>query len=245
MKKNNKYTYKDGKQINEKSGRVYDVDGSRLPSVTSILGKTKDEQFLKDWIKKVGEAEAERIKNNSSRRGTSMHKFLESHITGIGYDDLTELGRTAKSMAEKVIEIGLAPVEEYYGSEVTLYYPGLYAGATDLVCSHNGLETIVDFKQANRPKRKEWIEDYYLQIAAYAMAHDHVHGSEIRQGVIMMCTPDLYYQEFIITDHELRNYKHKFLKRLDMYHELKYDEKEKAKVELRASDFTGNEQDTK
>jgi genome maintenance exonuclease 1 len=148
-------------------------------------------------------------------------------------------------MAEKVIEIGLAPVEEYYGSEVTLYYPGLYAGSTDLVCNHNGMETIVDFKQSNRPKRKEWIEDYYLQIAAYAMAHDHVYGSEIRQGVIMMCTPDLYYQEFIITDHELRNYKHKFLKRLDMYHELKYDEKEKAKVELRASDFTRNEQDTK
>jgi hypothetical protein len=237
MKKNNKYTYKDSEQINEKSGRVYDVDGSRLPSVTSILGKTKDEQFLKDWIKKVGEKEAERIKNNSSRRGTSMHKFLESHITGIGYDDLTELGRTAKSMAEKVIEIGLAPVEEYYGSEVTLYYPGLYAGATDLVCSHNGLETIVDFKQANRPKRKEWIEDYYLQIAAYAMAHDHVHGSEIRQGVIMMCTPDLYYQEFIITDHELRSYKHKFLKRLDMYNEIKFDEKEQAKVDIKKEDF--------
>ena len=237
MKKNNKYTYKDGKQIDEKSGRVYDVDGSRLPSVTSILGKTKDEQFLKDWIKKVGEAEAERIKNNSSRRGTSMHKFLESHITGIGYDDLTELGRTAKSMAEKVIEIGLAPVEEYYGSEVTLYYPGLYAGSTDLVCSHNGLETIVDFKQANRPKRKEWIEDYYLQIAAYAMAHDHVHGSEIRQGVIMMCTPDLYYQEFIITDHELRSYKHKFLKRLDMYHELKFDEKEQHNTEKENEEY--------
>ena len=237
MKKNNKYTYKDSEQINEKSGRDYDVDGSRLPSVTSILGKTKDEQFLKDWIKKVGEKEAERIKNNSSRRGTSMHKFLESHITGIGYDDLTELGRTAKSMAEKVIEIGLAPVEEYYGSEVTLYYPGLYAGATDLVCSHNGLETIVDFKQANRPKRKEWIEDYYLQIAAYAMAHDHVHGSKIRQGVIMMCTPDLYYQEFIITDHELRSYKHKFLKRLDMYNEIRFDEKEKAKVDIKKEDF--------
>ena len=205
--------------------------------MTSILGKTKDEQFLKDWIKKVGEKEAERIKNNSSRRGTSMHKFLESHITGIGYDDLTELGRTAKSMAEKVIEIGLAPVEEYYGSEVTLYYPGLYAGATDLVCSHNGLETIVDFKQANRPKRKEWIEDYYLQIAAYAMAHDHVHGSKIRQGVIMMCTPDLYYQEFIITDHELRSYKHKFLKRLDMYNEIRFDEKEKAKVDIKKEDF--------
>ena len=173
-----------------------------------------------------------------------MHKFLEHHILGTGYDDLTELGQKAKAMAKKVIDIGLTPVEEYYGSEVTLHYPGLYAGSTDLVCMHNGMETIVDFKQSNRPKQKEWVEDYYLQIAAYAMAHDYVYGSEIRQGVIMMCTPDLYYQEFKIQDSELRQWKHKFLKRLDMYHELKYDEKEKAKVELRATDFTGNEQDS-
>ena len=148
-------------------------------------------------------------------------------------------------MAKKVIDVGLTPVEEYYGSEVTLYYPGLYAGSTDLVCLHNGMETIVDFKQANRPKKKEWIEDYYLQIAAYAMAHDYVYGSRIQQGVIMICTADLYYQEFKVQDHELRSWKHKFLKRLDMYHEIKYDEKEKAKGELRATDFTGNESDTK
>ena len=145
-------------------------------------------------------------------------------------------------MAEKVIDVGLTPVEEWYGSEVTLYYPGLYAGSTDLVCLHNGRETIVDFKQANRPKKKEWIEDYYLQIAAYAMAHDYVYGSSIRQGVIMVCTPDLYYQEFRITDHELRTWKHKFLKRLDMYHELIYDEKEKANVSITERDFTRNEQ---
>ena len=166
-----------------------------------------------------------------------MHKFLESYVTGVGYDDLTELGQEAKPMAEKVIEIGLAPVEEYYGSEVTLYYPGLYAGSTDLVCNHNGLESIVDFKQSNRPKKKEWVEDYYLQIAAYAMAHDYVHGSKIRQGVIMMCTPDLYYQEFRITDHELRQYKHKFLKRLDMYYDLLHDEKERAKINITKEDF--------
>tara|TARA_R100001015_G_C4631314_1_gene193724 strand:- start:937 stop:1653 length:717 start_codon:yes stop_codon:yes gene_type:complete len=237
MKHNNKYNYVDGRQITLDGYRVYDVNGARLPSVTTILGATKDQQFLKDWIEKVGEKEAERIKNHSSRRGTSMHKFLESYVTGVGYDDLTEFGKEAKPMASKVIEIGLAPVEEYYGSEVTLYYPGLYAGATDLVCNHNGMETIVDFKQANRPKRKEWVEDYCLQIAAYAMAHDYVHGSEIRQGVIMMCTPDLYYQEFRITDHELRSYKHKFLKRLDMYHELQFDEKEKAKINITEEDF--------
>ena len=121
--------------------------------------------------------------------------------------------------------------------EVTLYYPGLYAGSTDLVCLHNGRETVVDFKQANRPKKKEWIEDYYLQIAAYAMAHDYVHKSNIEQGVIMVCTPDLYYQEFKVDGHELRRYKHKFLKRLDMYHDLIFDEKEKANVNINPEDF--------
>ena len=226
MKKNSKYNYLDGRQINEDGGRIYDVAGYRLPSVTSILSRTKDQGFLKDWRKKIGDKEADRIMNLSSVRGTAMHKYLESHIQEIGYEDLTDTGRQAKSMAEKVIEIGLAPVDEYYGSEVTMYYPGLYAGQTDLVCMHNGEDTIVDFKQANRPKKKEWIEDYYLQIAAYAMAHDYVHKSKINKGVIMVCTPDLYYQEFVITGAELRQYKHKFLKRLDMYHDLKFDEKE-------------------
>ena len=226
MKKNSKYNYLEGRQINEDGGRIYDVAGYRLPSVTSILSRTKDQGFLKDWRAKIGDKEADRIMNLSSVRGTAMHKYLESHIQEIGYEDLTDTGRQAKSMAEKVIEIGLAPVDEYYGSEVTMYYPGLYAGQTDLVCMHNGEDAIVDFKQSNRPKKKAWIEDYYLQIAAYAMAHDYVHKSKINKGVVMVCTPDLYYQEFVITGAELRQYKHKFLKRLDMYHDLKFDEKE-------------------
>ena len=237
IKHNNKYTYVDAARIEEHGTRLYDVNGARLPSVTTILGRTKDQQFLKDWKAKVGEQEAERIKNLSSRRGTSMHKFLEHHILGTGYDDLTGLGQEAKAMAEKVIDVGLTPVEEYYGSEVTLYYPGLYAGSTDLVCVHNGKDTVVDFKQSNRPKKEEWIEDYKLQIAAYAMAHDYVHESNIEQGVIMVCTPDLYYQEFVVSGAELRRYKHMFLKRLDSYHDLKFDEKEKANVQIKAEDF--------
>ena len=239
IKKSNKYNYIRGTSTTdqETGTRFYDVNGSRLPSVTTILGATKNQQFLKEWKAKVGEAEAERIKNVSSARGTSMHKYLESFITDVGYDDLTELGQAAKPMAEKIMEVGLAPVSEYFGSEVTLHYPGLYAGQTDLVCLHNDLETVVDFKQANRPKKKEWIEDYYLQIAAYAMAHDYVYGSKIRQGVIMVCTPDLYYQEFKIQDAELKQWKHKFLKRLDMYHELQFDEKEKT-TPMKAEDFT-------
>ena len=238
MKKSDKYDYFEGKQITDPDTgkRVYEINSYRLPSVTTILGATKNQEFLKQWKAKVGEKEAERIKNVSSARGTSMHRFLESYVTGVGYDDLTELGQAAKPMADKIMEVGLAPVEEYYGSEVTLHYPGLYAGQTDLVCLHNNRETVVDFKQANRPKKKEWIEDYYLQIAMYAMAHDYVYGSKIEQGVIMVCTPDLYYQEFKVEGLELRSWKHKALKRIDMYYDLMHDEKERT-TPMKAEDF--------
>ncbi len=115
--------------------------------------------------------------------------------------------------------MGLSAVDEYYGSEVTLHYPDLYAGATDLICSHNGMETVVDFKQSNRPKREEWIEDYYMQIAAYAMAHNMMFPkrSKIEKGVIMVCTPDLYYQEFVVEGPKIKQYYWKFLERLSQY----------------------------
>ena len=218
MKRNTKYNYHQGTRITDHGTRIYDIGGYKLPSVTSILAKTKDQTYLTAWKQKVGHEEAERIKNLSSKRGTSMHKFIEKHITGAGYDDLTEIGQQAKPMAQKIIDIGLTPVTEYYGSEVSLYYPGLYAGSTDLVCMHNGKETIADFKQANKPKREDWIEDYFLQIGAYAMAHDYVHGSNIEQGVIMICTPDLYYQEFKFDGEMMQKYRHQFLQRLSQYY---------------------------
>ena len=227
-----------GQRYEHHGTRTYDFGGVRLPSVTTVLAKTKDQSYLTAWKNKVGHDKAESIKNYSSKRGTSMHKFLENHITGVGYDDLSAIGQEARPMANKIIEVGLTPVEEYYGSEVTMHYPGLYAGATDLVCLHNNMETIVDFKQANRPKKLEWIDDYFLQIAAYAMAHDYVYKSQIRQGVIMVCTPDLYYQEFKIQDADLRRWKHKWMKRLDMYNELIFDEKEQAEVNIDANMFT-------
>ena len=218
MKKNNKYTYVQGSRSTDHGSRTYDIAGQKLPSVTTILAKTKDQSYLTAWKQKVGNEEAERIKNLSSKRGTAMHKFLETHITGVGYDDLTAVGKQARPMAQKIIEIGLAPIEEYYGSEVTLHYPNLYAGSTDLVCIHNGKETIVDFKQANTPKEKRWIEDYFLQIAAYSMAHDYIYGSNIEQGIIMVCTPDLYYQEFKFEAAEMRNYRHQFLGRFSQFY---------------------------
>ena len=218
MKQNKKYNYVQVSRSETHGSRTYDVHWTKLPSVTTILAQTKDQTYLDRWKAKVGYEEAERIKNLSSKRGTSMHKFIEKHITGAGYDDLTEIGQQAKPMAQKIIDIGLTPVSEYYGSEVSLYYPGLYAGSTDLVCMHNGRETIADFKQANKPKREDWIQDYFLQISAYAMAHDYVHGSNIEQGVIMICTPDLYYQEFKFDGEMMRKYRHQFLQRLSQYY---------------------------
>jgi hypothetical protein len=171
LKKNNKYNYMQGKQITDHGTgkRVYEINNYRLPSVTTILGATKNQQFIKDWKAKVGEAEAERIKNLSSSRGTAMHKFLEHYILGTGYDDLTAIGQAASPMADKIIEIGFTPIEEYYASEVTLHYPGLYAGQTDLVCLHNGMETVVDFKQANRPEKTRM--DRRLLLADRSIRH--------------------------------------------------------------------------
>ena len=128
LKKSNKYNYMQGKQItdHETGKRVYEIDKYRLPSVTTILGATKNTEFLTKWKAKVGEAEADRIKNVSSARGTCMHKFLEHYVLGTGCVDLTSIGQEARPMADKIIEMGLAPVEEYYASEVTLHYPGLY-----------------------------------------------------------------------------------------------------------------------
>ena len=221
LKKINRYSYIDVRRSENHGTRTYDVQGHNLPSVTTILSRTKDQKKLQEWRNRVGNNEADRVMNLSSKRGTLMHKYLEHYVLGKGYEDLTDLGQATKKMADKVIEVGMTPVDGYFGSEITLFYPGLYAGTTDLVCMHNDMETIVDLKQSNRPKKREWIDDYFLQSAAYAMAHDHVHGSKIRQCVIMICTPDLYFQEYRIQDHEFRQWKHRFLVIHDMYYNLK------------------------
>ena len=169
----------------------------------------------------MGEEQATRIKEQAAARGTDMHTHLEKHILGEGYLDLRPEGRVAKQMADTIIDKGFNDLQEIWGSEVVVYYPGLYAGATDLAGVYDYEDSIVDFKQSNKPKRKEWIDDYFLQLGAYAMAHNHVHGSEITQGVILMCTPDNYFQKFQIKGKEFIKYQHQFLERVDKYYEQK------------------------
>ena len=221
MKWNKLYHYPPSSRSTTDGIRTYDVGNEKLPSVTTILQATQSEEKrrkLAEWRAIKGKVEADRIKKQSASRGSNMHLHLEKHILGQGHLDLTEEGKTAKSMADTVIDKGLGDLQEIWGSEVTLWYPGLYAGATDLVGVYDYEESIVDFKQSNKPKRKEWIEDYFLQLAAYAMAHNQIYDTGIRQGVILMCTPDNYFQNFQIKGKEFKNFTYKFLQRLDKYY---------------------------
>ena len=221
MKWNKLYHYPPSSRSTTDGIRTYDVGNEKLPSVTTILQATQSEEKrrkLAEWRAIKGKIEADRIKKQSASRGSNMHLHLEKFILGQGHLDLTDEGKTSKSMADTVIDKGLGDLQEIWGSEVTLWYPGLYAGATDLVGVYDYEESIVDFKQSNKPKRKEWIEDYFLQLAAYAMAHNQIYDTGIRQGVILMCTPDNYFQKFQIKGKEFKNFTYKFLQRLDKYY---------------------------
>jgi len=204
--------------------RTYDVGNEKLPSVTTILGKTKSpeaQESIARWQAKVGMEQATRIKEQAASRGTNVHMHLEKYILGEGHLDLTPEGKTAKAMSDTIISKGFNDLQEIWGSEVVIHYPGLYAGATDLVGVYDYEDSIIDFKQSNKPKRKEWIEDYFLQLGAYAMAHNYVYRTQITQGVILMCTPDNYFQKFQVKGKEFIKYQHQFLERVSKYYETK------------------------
>ena len=224
MKWNKLYNYPKTVRSSIDGVRKYDVDDEKLPSVTTILQATQDAEkaeSLKRWVQKVGETEAERVKNTAAKRGTAMHSYLEAYLQGGKILDLRDVGREASSMGETIIEKGFPDLEEVWGVECTLHYPGLYAGQTDLCGIYQGRESIVDFKQSNKPKKAEWIDDYKLQLVAYAMAHDQVYGTKIEQGVILMCTPDNFFQRFIVNGSEFREWKWEWLKKIDQYYDKK------------------------
>jgi genome maintenance exonuclease 1 len=202
--------------------RHYDVGtNEKLPSVTTILQATQSEEKkrkLEEWKKRMGAQYADRIRDISAMRGTSMHTYLEGYIKDERHLDLTALGVEAGRMADVVIRSGLGDLGEVWGTEVTLYYPGLYAGATDVVGVYGGKQSIIDFKQTNKPKQREWIDDYFTQLAAYAMAHNYVYGTQIQQGVILMCSKDCFFQKFEVSDKEFQGYMHTFLKKVDQYY---------------------------
>ena len=225
MKFVERYVYPKTTRAKLEGLRHYTVDGEErpLPSVTTVLGQTQSKEKQKSldrWRQRVGLREAQKVTRDAAIRGTAMHKYLEDLMRGERSLDLTPLGVEATNMAEIIVERGLNDCSEIYGIEAVLYYPGLYAGSVDLVAKYRDKVSIIDFKQTNKPKQREWIGDYFLQMAAYGMAHDAVYGTSIEQGVIMMCSKDGFYQQFVIEGEEFREAKHNFLRRVDEFYNL-------------------------
>ena len=224
MEWNKKFNYPSSTRALIQGKRHYSLDGSNLPSVTAILSATKSEEdkaALAAWKDRVGKVEAERIKKESSTRGSNLHKFIEDFLHGKLNQDLIEDNNNSKKMAEEIIDNGLKnKLTEVWGAEATLYYPGKYAGTADCVGVYEGKESILDFKQSNKPKKEEYIEDYFLQIGAYSLAHNTVYNSNITQGVILLCTVDRLFQDFKIEGNELINFQNKFLERVEKFYHL-------------------------
>lgn len=219
---NKKYTYSNLQKVTDRSGeRHYSLDGEKVPSVTTILDKTKSQKAkdsLNAWRERVGYSEASRISRESTLRGDKMHKYLEDALHGEQSLDFEIFNDEEKKMSEVIINQGLnKKLDEIWGCETPLYYPNSHAGTTDLCGIYDNEESIIDFKSSTKTKKREWITDYFLQTCAYALAHNLQHDTNITQGVILMCTPNLEFQEFIIKGNEFLWYQKKFMERVDQY----------------------------
>ena len=211
-------------------------DGNKLPSVTTILDKTKTEESkeaLNRWRNNVGHARAQQITTEAANRGTRMHTYLEKYIKegSIPARGSNPFSWPSHLMAEEVVKKGLVNVSEFWGIEVPLYFPKVYAGTTDGAGMHLNEESILDYKQSNKPKKREWIEDYFMQLCAYAEAHNELFGTKIRKGVVLMCVkPELdvnhnivgkpQYQEFVLEGTEFEKYRSAWWKRVEQYYML-------------------------
>jgi genome maintenance exonuclease 1 len=219
-----RFQYKNCVQINDSvtRKRVYQTpDGEKLPSVTTILGATKDMTALNEWRKRIGEDKAAQITREAAGVGTAMHANLERFIIG----EQRQPGNNpvhvqANAMADVIIENGLSKLSEVWALEQSLYFPGLYSGTTDGIGVFDGEPAVFDHKQTNKPKKEEWVEDYYLQLTAYILAHNEVYGTDIRRGVVFMCSRDLQYQQFDLLSQDFNKYQDIWLDKVQEYYNI-------------------------
>ena len=219
---NKKFIYPPSTRSLIENQRHYEIGTAKLPSVTTILQETMPQEkkdSLEKWKLRVGETEADRIRDHAAERGTIMHRILEGYLTGHRHSDLSDLGQQAGVMATNIWETDLRDnMQEIWGTEIVVYYPELYAGATDLVGIYGGRESIIDFKQSNKFKRREWVTDYFFQLAGYALAHNVMHNTKIQCGVILMCTADNVFQKFVVKEQEFQRYMWGWLRRVSEFY---------------------------
>jgi len=216
---NPKYTYNTLKRVESNGQRLYETPMGKVASVTTILDKTADKTALLEWRKRVGDTEANRISKEAAGLGTLMHTHLENYVLGQerpkGNNVVQEM---ARSMADTMIDEAFCDIEEVWGIEASLYYPGLYAGTSDMIGVHKGTPAIIDHKTSNKPKKREWITDYFLQTCAYALAHNEVHGTDIRKCVINIIDRDANLQPFVIEGTEFDHFCEEWTKRVDQFY---------------------------
>jgi genome maintenance exonuclease 1 len=216
--------YKNCEQINDPvtRKRVYlTPDGESLPSVTTILSATKDMTHLNEWRDRIGHDKAAQITKEASGVGTAMHGNLERFIAGMQRQPGNNpVHIQANSMADVIIKNGLSKVSEVWAMEQSLYFPGLFSGTTDLVGVHEDEPAVMDYKQTNKPKKAEWVEDYYLQLMAYILAHNEVYGTDIRKGVIFMCSRAFEYQQFTLEPKDFNKWQDAWLNKVEEYYTL-------------------------
>jgi genome maintenance exonuclease 1 len=225
---NPKFAYHELSRTSEEVKRLYSTpDGSRVPSVTTILGKTKDMTALNEWRKRIGEEKARQITTEAAGVGTAMHANLERFLAGIErMPGSNPVHVKANAMADNIIHHGLSKVNEVWAMEQSLYFPGLYSGTTDLVGVYDGEPAVMDHKQTNKPKKAEWVEDYKLQLTAYILAHNEVYKTDIRRGVVFMCSRGddsvkiggEVYQQFDLLPHEFNKYQDMWFDKVEDYY---------------------------
>ena len=216
---NPKFQYQPLKRVESNGSRLYETPAGKVASVTTILDGTKDKTHLMEWRKRVGDAEANRISKEAAGLGTLMHTHLENYVIGkprpTGNNTVQVM---ATAMADTMIREAFVNVDEVWGIEAALYYPGLYAGTSDMIGIWQGKPAIIDHKTTNKPKKKEWIEDYFLQCCAYALAHNEVHGTDIRTCAINIIDREAKLQSFVIEGNEFDHYCVEWTKRVDQFY---------------------------
>ena len=224
MKWNKKYNYPTSSRATEGGIRRYLFGDEKLPSVTSIISYTKsieEKAALENWKERVGYKEANKIKNEASSRGSSLHAYVENYLKNRINESFFESNELYKNMANEIINKGITGrLDEIYGTEVTLFYPKKYAGTADLLGVYEGKIACIDLKQSNKPKKSDYIQDYFLQLGAYTLAHDVVYGTKMETGIILLCTKDMLFQEFKIEGAELDMYQNLFLGRVNKFYEM-------------------------
>ena len=214
----NKFNYPKLERVDTEIGRHYrDSNNNLVPSVTTVLSSTSDSKGgIEKWRKKVGDSEADRIIKQSTEIGTAVHEAIEKFLGNNDWDDFQDTSDQimARKMTSKFVDLGLNKISQVWGLEVGLILDNLYAGTADCVGTYSDVPSLIDFKTARRIKKREWIEDYFLQGCAYANAHNVMFNTEIKQIVILMVDRDLMFKEFIVKSDEFTFLTDKWKKRL-------------------------------